>query len=218
MLRGHHFLNFAIVPVPDRSTGMSGGRSAWMEEDELEAVVARALDGEREAFADLYHKFYRRVFGLCRYLLNSADAAEDATNEVFLRAQRAMNTYDRALPLSGWLLSIASHYCMDLLRRWRVESRLFDTLEGEPLDPEMPGVGPLGELLAAERSDRVRAAVADLPARFRVPLVLRYYGELSYDQIAGMTGLRRSQVAILIFRSKKELRRVLAVPQGGYSR
>ena len=61
-------------------------------------------------FADLYKTHYRRVFGLCRYLLNSFDAAEDATHEVFLKAQRKLATYDPSLPFSSWLSGIATNH------------------------------------------------------------------------------------------------------------
>jgi RNA polymerase sigma-70 factor (ECF subfamily) len=65
-------------------------------------------------------------------------------------------------------------------------------------------------LLAEEGQDRVRAGLAQLPDRYRVVLVLRYYGELGYEEIAAQLGLTRNHVAILIFRGKQALRRLLA--------
>lgn len=117
-----------------------------------------------------------------------------------------MRTYDRALPFSGWLFGIASHHCVDLLRRRRLEGRLFEPAEIEAVEVVSGGPAPLGELLAAEQRTPVRAALAALPERYRVPLVLRYYNELSYDEIAAMLVLTRNHVATLIFRAKKELR------------
>src|SRR6266568_3227133 len=92
------------------------------------ATVDSQAPSEQD-FADIYKAYYRRVFSLCRYLLNSFDAAEDATHEVFLRAQRKLASYDPAFPFSSWLLGIASHHCIDLLRRRGTERRLFE-LEG----------------------------------------------------------------------------------------
>src|SRR5436190_11173522 len=77
-------------------------------------------------FAEIYKMHYRRVFSLCRYLLNSFDSAEDATHEVFLRAQRKLVTYDPSLPFSSWLSGIATNHCIDLLRRRTTEKRIFD--------------------------------------------------------------------------------------------
>jgi len=160
-------------------------------------------------FGELYKTQYRRVFSLCRYLLNSFDAAEDATHEVFLRAQRGIESYDRSRPLASWLLSIAGHYCVDILRRRSIETRMFEADESGHFEPASAQDGPLGELLAAERGDAVRTAIAALPAKHRLPLVLKYGNDLSYDEIASVLGVGRNQVATLIFRAKRELRRIL---------
>jgi RNA polymerase sigma-70 factor (ECF subfamily) len=158
-------------------------------------------------FAELYKTHYRRVFGLCRYLLNSFDAAEDATHEVFLRAQRKLATYDPSLPFSSWLSGIASNHCIDLLRRRSTEKRIFEDGGENPAEPPATGVvSPLNELIAAERGQDVRKALSELPDRYRIPLVLAYYNEMSYDEIAQALGLARNNVATLIFRGKQQLR------------
>ena len=165
-------------------------------------------------FADIYKTHYRRVFSLCRYLLNSFDGAEDATHEVFLRAQRKLATYDPSLPFSSWLLGIASNHCIDLLRRRTTEKRIFDE-GGETAEPPSRGLTPLGELMAAERGQDVRHALSQLPDKYRVPLVLAYYNEMSYDDIAAALGLGRNHVATLIFRGKQQLREKLTRPGTG---
>src|SRR5262249_11675215 len=166
-------------------------------------------------FADIYRTHYRRVFGLCRYLLNSLDAAEDATHEVFLRAQRKLATYDPSLLFSTWLLSIASNHCIDLLRRRSTEKRIFEPDRSDMNEPPAAGLTPLGELIAAERGHDVRHALSQLPEKYRVPLVLAYYNEMSYDEIAATLGLGRNHVATLIFRGKQQLREKLDQPHRG---
>jgi RNA polymerase sigma-70 factor (ECF subfamily) len=160
-------------------------------------------------FAEIYKTHHRRVLSLCRYLLNSGDAAQDAAHEVFLRAQRKLSTYDPAMPMSSWLLGIASNHCIDLLRRRGVETRLFELDTAEGFEPSSRGPGPLSELLASERGGAVRSALSELQERFRIPLVLAYYNELSYDEIAHTLGLKRNHVATLIFRAKQQLREKL---------
>ncbi len=68
---------------------------------------------------------------------------------------------------------------------------------------------PLSQTMLEERGEEVRQAVARLPEQYRVPLTLRYYSELSYDEIAAQLGLTRTHVATLIFRAKQELRGML---------
>jgi len=69
---------------------------------------------------------------------------------------------------------------------------------------------PLGAVISMQERAQVRDTIARLPENYRVPLILRYYGELSYDEIAQELGLERNYVAALIFRAKQELRRRLA--------
>ena len=151
-----------------------------------------------------------RVFNLCRYLLQSTERAEDATHEVFLRAQSRVSTYDPAIPLWKWLARIASHHCIDQLRRRTLENRIFDWSAADESLAESEALSPLDRFLKAERGEAVRAAVAALPERYRVPLILAYYCELSYTEIGSLTGLGRNTVGTMIFRGKQLLRQRLA--------
>ena len=78
------------------------------------------------------------------------------------------------------------------------------------IEPASPEPSPLGAVLSKEERAQVRDAIARLPENYRVPLVLRYYGELSYDEIAQQLGLQKNYVAALIFRAKQDLRRKLS--------
>ena len=171
------------------------------------AVKMRA--GDREAYGEVYREFHPRVAGLCHYLLGSPDEAQDASSEVFARLPVALKTYDSAMPFSRWLSSVASRYCVDLLRKRRSEQRVIQPAGPEAPEPAARVASPLQALLLEEARTAVRAAIADLPERYRLPLALRYYHELSYDEIAQRLDLSRSNVATLIFRAKDELRRVL---------
>ena len=189
---------------------MSTAERGGPDQPKWEAALPRARTGDAAAFAEIYRAFSLRVFWLCRHLLGSAEAAEDATSEVFLRAQRAMNTYNSALPFPRWLLSIAGNYCIDLLRRRRLEARLFAPEEADLAEPAGRAHSPLAGVLTEEKQRAVRAALEALPERYRAPLLLRYYADMSYEEIGATLRLPRSQVATLIFRAKKELRRALA--------
>ena len=157
-------------------------------------------------FEDQYEQHYGRVFDLCRYLLNSFDAAEDATHEVFVRAYQKKATYDASRPVLNWLLGIAKHYCIDILRRRAKDKRLFSPAISESFDPPSSEPGPLGQLLSDEAGKEVRKALRKLPDKYRVPLVLAYYNQLSYAEIAVTLGVDSNAVATLLFRGKRRLR------------
>jgi RNA polymerase sigma-70 factor (ECF subfamily) len=161
------------------------------------------------AFAEHYRTHYRRVFGLCRQMLGSTERAEDAAQEVFLRAHQAYASYDPTQPFVGWILRIASNYCVDTLRRRRKEKQLFGTESEERIAAEADDTDVLGDLLTAERAAEIKAAVEALPERYRLPLVLAYYSDASYDDIAASLGITRTHAGTLICRAKQTLRRAL---------
>jgi RNA polymerase sigma-70 factor (ECF subfamily) len=181
-----------------------------MDEVALAAMVERACAGEADAFAELYRQYWPRVFGLCRHLLRTAAAAEDAASEVFLRVQRNLGSYDRSRPFLKWLLAIASNHCMDLLRRTSLETRLFGPGQEEPLSEPAASAGtsPLEQVIAGEQRGRLQQALRRLSGKHRRVLVLRYASELSYDEIAQALRIERTHVGVLIFRAKQELRRL----------
>jgi RNA polymerase sigma-70 factor (ECF subfamily) len=176
---------------------------------ELEAMVKRARQGDAEALAEIHRLLYRRVLGLCWHMLGSKQDAEDSSSEVFMRLPRIISDYDGSIPFERWLFSIAGNRCVDALRRRAREQRLFTEQDLEPLSVAAPATSPLNQLVSNERRDAVRKAMAELPAKFRVPLALRYYSDLSYDEIGSQLGLKRAYVATLIFRAKQELRQRL---------
>ena len=88
-----------------------------MEEWDLESVIDRARSHDADALAEIYRRYVRRVFGLCRYLLDSRENAEDATSDVFLKLQRSIQSYDGSIPFPRWLLRVAGNQCIDALRR-----------------------------------------------------------------------------------------------------
>ena len=187
------------------------GETRQMEGLGLENIIERAQGHDSEALGEIYHRYVRRVLGLCRYMLNSRESAEDATSEVFLKLQRSIESYDGSIPFPRWLLRVAGNQCIDVLRHRQRGQRVFvEGVEGAAvIETAGSEPSPLGAVISAQERARVRDTITRLPENYRVPLVLRYYGDLSYDEIAHELGLERNYVAALIFRAKKELRRRL---------
>jgi len=188
------------------------GEARRMEGLDLESVLVRARGHDAEAMGEIHHRYVRRVFGLCRHMLDSRESAEDATSEVFLKLQRNIESYDGSIPFPRWLLRVAGNQCIDFLRRRRRERQVMVEVEDGAAVIEATSSEPsaLSTVIRSAEREQVQAAIARLPENYRVPLVLRYYSELSYDEIGQQLGLQRNHVAALIFRAKQELRRKLA--------
>ena len=85
----------------------SEGKATQTDGPDLESVVQRAQAHDGGALGEIYRLYVRRVFGLCRYMLESRESAEDATSEVFLKLQRSIESYDGSIPFPKWLLRVA---------------------------------------------------------------------------------------------------------------
>jgi RNA polymerase sigma-70 factor (ECF subfamily) len=161
-------------------------------------------------FDALYRSHYRRVFGLCLRLLGQPPQAEDAAQEVFVRAYRALESYDANQSFAGWVLSIASNHCIDLIRRRAKEPGLFDDPDTAIAGLESEAPAALEMLVDTEQGATIRAAIAALPDKYRLPIVLAYYNEWSYDEIAAELDITRNHVGVLLLRARRLLRRELA--------
>lgn len=179
------------------------GRLVSDEDDSL--WVQRTLAGDTQAFGELVGRYERDVFNLAYRMLSERGEAEDAAQEAFLRAYSHLDRYDATRPFKTWLLSIASNHCIDRLRRRRLT---WLSLE-EPLPPhpaltsDVPG--PEDVLLANERSVFVQDLLDDLSPDYRLAVVLRYWYDLSYTEIAEMMDTTESAIKSRLFRARQTL-------------
>jgi len=182
------------------------GEGRAVSEERNRPATEPGTPGEVQEFSELFAACERDVVRLCLRMLGTGVASEDAASEVFLRARRAFHTYDPGRPFRNWLLSIAENHCIDQLRRRRTEMRLFDDRDFQSEDLADPGPSPLRLALRAEERETVVLAIESLPAKYRLPLVLRYFSDLDYQAMAGLLGVTRNQVGTLLFRAKRRLR------------
>ena len=165
---------------------------------------------EQEVFDKLYREFHPRVLAICRQMLGSLEQAEDAANDVFARLPSAVRSYDPGQPFARWISRVATNYCVDLLRKRRAEHHVVEPAGPTLAEPAASVLSPLGELLSKEEASALRDALVLLPERYFVPLVMHYFSDLSYNQIAETLGTTRASVAVLICRGKQKLRRILS--------
>jgi RNA polymerase sigma-70 factor (ECF subfamily) len=175
---------------------------------EIPEAVARARAGSTEAWGDLYREYAPAIFRFCRRALHTREDAEDATAEIFMKLRSKLAQYDPSRPFSAWLYKVAANHCWDSLRRRRVRQDL-ETEEVDSLPLEHPDPGQLDRLIEQRSNQEVRAALATLPARARMALVLRYYSDMNYDEIADSLGVRRAFVGVVLLRARHQLREAL---------
>ena len=173
-------------------------------DDEL---MARAGGGDRQAFAALVDRYKDAIVNYTTRLTGDRDRAEDLAQETFLRLFRAAPRYSEQGQLRAFLYSIATNLVRSEGRRERRQQLLqpFLLLAGRAAEPASTAAG----LLRDELQRQVAAAVAALPLRCRVPLVLHEIEGWSYAAVAAQLGLREGTVKSRIHRGRRQLRRAL---------
>ena len=187
---------------------------------ETTEAVARARAGDADAWGELYRDFAPAIFRFCRRALPTREDAEDATMEIFMKLRDKLSQYDETRSFTAWLYRVAANHCWDILRRRKIrQDKETDDVENVPL--EHPDPNQLDKLIEQKTSEEVRQALHKLGARARMALVLRYYSDMSYDEIADELGVRRAFVGVVLLRARHELRQALegksALAAGGTS-
>jgi len=187
---------------------------------ETTEAVARARAGDADAWGELYRDFAPAIFRFCRRALPTREDAEDATMEIFMKLRDKLSQYDETRSFSAWLYRVAANHCWDILRRRKIrQDKETEDVEDVPL--EHPDPNQLDRLIEQKTSEEVRHALEKLGARARMALVLRYYSDMSYDEIADALGVRRAFVGVVLLRARHELRQALegksALAAGGTS-
>lgn len=182
---------------------------AEMTTAERAGLLAQVRAGNANAWGEVYREYGPAVFRLCRRVLPTREDAEDATTEIFMKVRQKLGSYDASRPFTAWLYKVASNHCWDTLRRRRIRQDL-ETGEIEDVPLQHPEPSQIERLQALHSGREVRAGLARLPDRARMALVLRYYAEMSYDEIAETLGVRRAFVGVLLLRARHQLREAIA--------
>ncbi len=172
--------------------------------EEERAWIKQARAGDQEAFARLVDAYKVSIYNLAYRMLGNVSEAEEAAQETFLRAYRQLSTYQLDRRFSTWLLSIASHYCIDRLRRRRFNWVSLDELEPWQW-PASHEPRPEETVLRQEKRDEVRQMLDLLPEQYRAAVILRYWYDLSYQEIAEVTDTTVSAVKSRLHRARRML-------------
>ena len=166
--------------------------------------LEQARQGDKAAFGKLIEAYQGPVYNLAYRMLNNSREAEEAAQEAFIRAWTRLASYNPNHKFSTWMLSITSNYCIDLIRKRRAILLSID----EPL-PAHPSLmsekesGPEGKAIAADRETTVQNLLEKLPEEYRQAVVLRYWYEHSYEEIADIMQTSVSAIKSRLFRARR---------------
>jgi RNA polymerase sigma-70 factor, ECF subfamily len=162
-----------------------------------------ALHGDEDGFSRLMELYQKPVFNLCYRMTGDPQEAEDAAQETFLRAFQNLKRYDPQRSFATWLLSIAAHYCIDQIRRRKALVTHLDELPEETIPDADPGPEKLATRLEEQRM--LRSLLDQLGPQDRAAVVLRYWYDLSDEEIGQTLSLTVSAVKSRLHRARREL-------------
>ena len=178
-------------------------------EDHL--LVTRARAGDREAFGALAERHGRAMLAIARAYFASEADAEDAVQEAFMKAFRALDDLHDEICFAAWVAQITRNSCLEILRTKSDKMSLADFATSVPLRPRQGRIALTPATLAGkgEEADLLRAAIGRLPEEQRLVIMLRYVEGLRYEQIAAYLDLPASTVRTRAHRAREALRGLL---------
>lgn len=174
--------------------------------DDEQVWLEQARRGDKNAFGQLIEAYQGPVYNLAYRMLGNSGEAEEAAQEAFIRAYTRLDSYDPTHKFSTWLLSITSNFCIDQIRKRRAVLLSID----EPLPPH-PALhsdnskGPEAAFVAQEREELVQNLLSELPEEYRQAVVLRYWYDMAYEEIAEVQKTTVSAVKSRLFRARRML-------------
>jgi RNA polymerase sigma-70 factor, ECF subfamily len=174
-------------------------------------LVERAIAGREEGFEELVRRYQRPIVAYVYRMVGDYDAALDLTQEVFIKVYGSLERYRPEFKFSTWIYRIAHNAAIDHLRRQggvRTEDLEVEAEGGRTFEKPLASSAPTPEQLS-ERSERraeIEEVVQALPPAYRELIVLRHAHDLSYDEIAEVTGLPLGTVKNRIFRAREAMR------------
>jgi RNA polymerase sigma-70 factor, ECF subfamily len=197
------------APVDGAVLCAEGTHGALTGESEVDAaIVARAQSGDYQAFEELVRRYRNEVFALAHHFVRNREDAWDLSQEVFIKAHRALKRFRGDASFKTWLMRITSNQCKDYLKKRRLDTVPFDeAIETKAASGAQWNPGRASE--AQETGEAIMKAVDALPMKHRTAFVLREFEGLSYEEMAGVMACSVGTVMSRLHHARKKLQRAL---------
>ena len=177
-------------------------------------LVCKAKDGDQKAYAELMHRYKDSIYFMAVKMVNNKDDAMDLTVETFGKAFENIEKYKPDFAFSTWLFRIATNNCIDFIRKKRLNVVSLQTLsddngEDKQFQVRSEGLNPEETSIKKQESEKLKNIVEQLPSRYRILIILRYYDELSYEEIARQLDIPLGTVKAQLFRARDLLANIM---------
>ncbi|WP_395625388.1 RNA polymerase sigma factor [Daejeonella sp.] len=177
-------------------------------------LVAKAKEGDQKAYAEIMQRYKDSIYFMALKMVNNKDDAMDLTVDTFAKSFENLDKYNPEYAFSTWLFRIATNNSIDFIRKKRLNVISLDTLfeeEGDDkyLQVRAEGLNPEEISIRKQESEKLKNMVEQLPLRYRTLIILRYYDELSYEEIAQQIDIPLGTVKAQLFRARDLMANIL---------
>ncbi|MFQ5604295.1 MAG: RNA polymerase sigma factor [bacterium] len=177
-------------------------------------LIKKAIEGDEAAYKQLLDNYRGAIFNLLYKMVRNKEETEDLVQEAFMKAFKALPSFNEEYAFSTWLYKIAINNCIDHMRKKKLKTysinKPVQSKDGE-LGREFPDISmsPDKNILSEEKSSLIENAIAELPENYKMAIILRHSEEKSYEEIAQIMNIPLGTVKARIFRAREMLKKKL---------
>tara|TARA_B100000965_G_C19268484_1_gene616191 strand:- start:1 stop:618 length:618 start_codon:yes stop_codon:yes gene_type:complete len=182
---------------------------------DYQLVLKATEEKDQQAFAQLMERYKDAIYYMLLKMVNNNDDAEDLTIEAFGKAFNRLNQYTPSYAFSTWLFKIATNNCIDFLRKKKknvmsIDNRITNK-DGDEImiDLKSDGMTPEQETIRDQKIQLMRSYVKKLKPRYETLVEMRYFKEMSYEEISSELGLPLGTVKAQLFRAREFLHNIM---------
>jgi RNA polymerase sigma-70 factor (ECF subfamily) len=170
-------------------------------------LVLKAREGDQKAYADLMHRYKDSIYFMALKMVNNKEDANDLTVETFAKAFEKLDKYQPDFAFSTWLFRVATNNCIDFIRKKKLNTMSIHGMvdeEGEQTTIQIKAdiLNPEETSIKKQQTQELKQLIENLPMRYRNLITLRYFDELSYEEIAQQLDLPLGTVKAQLFRAR----------------
>jgi len=171
-------------------------------------LINACLNGQQEAFTELVNRYKNLVYSIILRKSNNSEEIDDLAQDVFLKIYKNLASYSPEFKFSTWVMRITSNHIIDFHRKRRAETVPLEA--AAEVASEDKRSSPEDSLIQREESKRIDLILEELPAMYKIPIVMYHQKDMSYQEIADKLGEPLSKVKNRIFRGRKILKALYA--------
>jgi RNA polymerase sigma factor (sigma-70 family) len=170
-------------------------------------LVVKAREGSQKAYADLMQRYKDSIYFMVLKMVNNKEDAMDLTVETFAKAFEKLDKYQPEYAFSTWLFRVATNNCIDFIRKKKLNTTSIHGMtdedgEEKQLQIKADVLNPEETSIKKQQTEELKLLIQSLPARYRNLITLRYFDELSYEEIAQQLDLPLGTVKAQLFRAR----------------